>query len=84
MTSPYQHTMNTSSNLFTDFRALREARDAKEREDKKKILREQKDKEKTDEKRRKEEAELRSYSSLMATDKMSTNYDDGNDSDDFM
>lgn len=67
-----------------DFRNEREKRDAKEREDKKKILREQKDQEKENEKRRKEEAELRSYTSLMATDKMTTNHDDGNDSDDFM
>ncbi|CAD7088566.1 unnamed protein product [Hermetia illucens] len=67
-----------------DFRAAREKRDAEEREDKKKLLREQKEREKEEEKRRQEEAELRSYSSLMKADKMTTNYDDGNDSDDFM
>lgn len=70
--------------LPSDFRAEREKRDAKEREDKKKILREQKEKAKEDERRRQEEAELRSYSSLQASEKMQSNYDDGNDSDDFM
>lgn len=75
---------NIQIKMFIDFRGEREARDAKEREDKKSILRQQKEKEKDNEKRRQEEAELRSYSSLMATEKMSTNYDDGNDSDDFM
>lgn len=67
-----------------DFRAEREKRDAKEREDKKKILRAQKEQEKENERRRKEDAELRSYSSLMNQEKMTTNYDSGNDSDDFM
>lgn len=71
-------------NKFLDFRALREARDAKEREDKKKIVREQKEKEKLYERKRQEENELRSYASLMSSDKMKSNYDDGNDSDDFM
>lgn len=74
----------TKTEEHPDFRAEREKRDALEREDKKKILRTQKEIEKDNEKRRKEESELRSYSSLMATDKMNTNYDDGNDSDDFM
>jgi len=67
-----------------DFRAEREKRDSKEREDKKRLMRLQKDKEKVEEQERKEREQLRSYSSLMAPDKMSTNYDDGNDSDDFM
>lgn len=67
-----------------DFRDEREKRDAKEREDKKKIVREQKEKEKDEEKERKEKAELKSYASLMAAEKMTSNYDDGNDSDDFM
>lgn len=70
--------------IFVDFRAEREKRDADEREDKKKILREQKEKAKEDERKRKEEAELRSYASLQASEKMQSNYDDGNDSDDFM
>lgn len=48
------------------------------------IVREQKEKEKDEEKQRKEKAELKSYASLMAAEKMTSNYDDGNDSDDFM
>lgn len=67
-----------------DFRAEREKRDADEREDKKKLMRNLRDQEKENERRRKEEQELRSYSSLMAADKMTSNHDDGNDSDDFM
>lgn len=67
-----------------DFRGEREKRDAKDRDNKKELLRAQKEKDKEDEKRRKEEAELKSYKSLMTTEKMKTNYDSGNDSDDFM
>jgi hypothetical protein len=67
-----------------DFRAEREARDALERQDKKKIIREQEAQRKEPEKKRLEEAELKSYSSLHKTENMNTNYDDGNDSDDFM
>lgn len=67
-----------------DFQAEREKRDALEREDKKAEIREQKEKEKQDIKRKKEEQELKSYSSLMKEDHMKSNYDDGNDSDDFM
>lgn len=74
----------TKIETHPDFQAEREKRDGKEREDKKKILRDQKDQEKENERRRKEEAELRSYTSLMAKENMSSNYDDGNDSDDFM
>lgn len=65
-------------------RQERETRDRLEREDKKKVLREKKDKEKEEEKKKKEEAEMRSYSTLMKPENMSTNYDNGNDSDDFM
>ena len=74
----------TKTESHPDFRAEREKRDAKEREDKKAILRQQKDKERDEEKQRKADAELRCYSSLMADEKMKTNYDSGNDSDDFM
>lgn len=70
--------------LMVDFRAEREKRDAKEREDKRKILRDQRDKAKEEERRRQEEAELRSYTSLQQSERMQSNYDDGNDSDDFM
>ncbi|XP_055319127.1 coiled-coil domain-containing protein 25 [Sitodiplosis mosellana] len=74
----------TKTEEHPDFRAEREKRDAAEREDKKKILREQREKAKEEERKRKEESELRSYSSLQANEKMQSNYDDGNDSDDFM
>lgn len=70
--------------FLTDFQAEREERDTKERQAKKKLLNEEKAKEKLEEKRRQEQAELKNFSSLMKTDKMQTNYDDGNDSDDFM
>lgn len=66
-----------------DFRAEREARDRNEREDKKKLLREQKEREKEELKRKQEEAELRSYSTLMKCENMTLNTD-GNDSDEFM
>lgn len=67
-----------------DFKAEREKRDALEREDKKAQIRALKEKEKEDIKRQREMQELKSYSSLMNEDKMTTNMDDGNDSDDFM
>lgn len=67
-----------------DFRGEREKRDTEERERQKKVLKKKKEQEREDEKKRQEEAELRSYSSLMGPDKMKTNYDSGNDSDDFM
>ncbi|CRK99200.1 CLUMA_CG012491, isoform A [Clunio marinus] len=75
----------TKVETHPDFRAEREARDAGERQDKKKIVREQKDREKEAEKKRLEDAELKSYASLHKTENMTTtNYDDNNDSDDFM
>lgn len=74
----------TKIETHPDFRAEREARDASERQDKKKLLRERSDREKEAEKKRMEEAELRSYSSLHKPENMTTNYDEGNDSDDFM
>lgn len=68
-----------------DFQKLREERDALERQDKKKVLRDQKEKEKDLLKKKQEEAEMRSYSSLHKPENMtSTNYDENNDSDDFM
>lgn len=67
-----------------DLRAEREQRDREEREDKKKLLRAQKEKEKEEEARRKKEAELRSYSTLFKTENMTSNRNDGYDSDDFM
>jgi hypothetical protein len=67
-----------------DLRGEREERDRNEREDKKRVLREQKEREREEEKRRQAEAELRSYDRLLQTNKMTTNKDDGNDSDEFM
>lgn len=67
-----------------DFRAEREKRDAEERADKKRAAREVREQEKEEEKRRKEEAEMRSYNSLMKSENMTSNYDAGNDSDEFM
>ncbi|XP_065164698.1 coiled-coil domain-containing protein 25 [Atheta coriaria] len=66
-----------------DFQAEREKRDRMEREDKKKILKAKMEKEKEEIKKKQEEAELRSYSTLMNSKNMEK-YDDGNDSDDFM
>lgn len=67
-----------------NFREERETRDVSEREDKKKLLREQKEQEKDLEKKRKDEAELRNYTTLFKPENMMLNTDDGNDSDDFM
>lgn len=47
-------------------------------------MREQREQEKEEEKRKLKENELRSYSTLLASDKMQSNKDDGNDSDEFM
>ncbi|ETN59827.1 coiled-coil domain-containing protein 25 [Anopheles darlingi] len=74
----------TKVEASVDFRAEREKRDALERADKKQAARDVREKEKEDQKRRQEEAELRSYNSLMKSENMKSNYDDGNDSDDFM
>lgn len=75
--------MNSLS--ITDFRLEREKRDANEREDKKRLQRLQKEKEKEEEKARKEREELWSYDCLHKNaELMTTNQDDGNDSDDFM
>nr|CAG4641285.1 EOG090X0G3O [Eulimnadia texana] len=67
-----------------DLRSEREKRDQTEREDKKRLLREQREREKEEEKRRQEEAELRSYDRIMKSEVMTSNKDNGNDSDDFM
>lgn len=67
-----------------DFRAEREKRDAAERAEKKAKARDVREREKEDEKRRQEEKELRSYNSLMKSENMTSNYDAGNDSDEFM
>ena len=48
------------------------------------IFKEMEEKNKEEEKRRKAEAELRSYDRVMTEDQMTSNKDGGDDSDDFM
>jgi len=67
-----------------DFRALREERDQKERERKKAAARDEKQVTKEMEEKKKQDAELRSYTSLMDPDKMTSNLETGYDSDEFM
>lgn len=68
-----------------DFRALREARDKKEREGKRKVEQDVKKIEKEEEKRKLDEAERRSYSNLMTEANMTSNLENlGLDDDDFM
>ena len=67
-----------------DFRAERENRDKLEREDKKRQFKKEEDAKKEEEKERKAAAEMRSYSNLMTEEKMTSNRDGGDDSDDFM
>lgn len=75
----------TKIETHPDFRAEREARDTAERQDKKKVLQDLREREKKAELRRMEDAEKKSYASLHKTENMqSTNYDSDNDSDDFM
>lgn len=75
----------TKIETHPDFRAEREARDVAERQVKKKVMRDHRDREKDAERKRMEEAETKSYASLHKVENMtSTNYDNGNDSDDFM
>ncbi|KAL5016115.1 hypothetical protein ScPMuIL_005704 [Solemya velum] len=74
----------TKDERDTDLRAEREARDKIVRDDKKRKYHEQKKKEKEDEEKKKKEAEIRSYSSLMKAENMTSNVDADNDSDDFM
>jgi len=74
-----------TDNVKLDFRVLREERDAKEREEQKEKDRKQREQEKELAKKRAQEAEIRSYTSLMKTENMKTNRDNsGSDSDDFM
>ncbi|XP_017145727.1 coiled-coil domain-containing protein 25-like [Drosophila miranda] len=67
-----------------DFRGQREARDVAARNDQKKMLRAKREQEKEAAKQRELEAEFRSYASLQKSENMRTNYDAGNESDDFM
>ena len=67
-----------------DFRAEREARDAEKRAVAKAEARSKAAAEAEEAKKRDEEKALRSYDSLFKPENMTTNYDSGNDSDDFM
>ena len=74
----------TKTEEYPDLREQREKRDDIERQQQKACLRSQRELEKEIEKKRLQEQELRSYSTLLKTENMTTNYDNGNDSDDFM
>ncbi|XP_032911929.1 coiled-coil domain-containing protein 25 isoform X1 [Catharus ustulatus] len=68
---------------FPDLAAERESRDREERGRRRQQLQEQRRAEREEQRRKREMDELRSYSSLMKAENMSSNQD-GNDSDDFM
>ncbi|XP_060566422.1 coiled-coil domain-containing protein 25-like [Ruditapes philippinarum] len=74
----------TKEEKFPDLRTLREDRDREEREDQRHKLQDQKKREKEEMERKEKEREQRSYSNLMTEDRMTSNKDGGNDSDDFM
>ncbi|XP_037806914.1 coiled-coil domain-containing protein 25 [Lucilia sericata] len=74
----------TKTEEYPDLRQEREKRDSLERQAEKAQLRSQREIEKELEKQREQERELRSYTSLLKAENMTTNYDNGNDSDDFM
>lgn len=73
----------TKLEKFPDLAAEKEGRDREERNEKKAQIQEMKRKEKEEMKKKREMDELRSYSSLMKVENMSSNQD-GNDSDEFM
>ncbi|XP_008049888.1 coiled-coil domain-containing protein 25 isoform X2 [Carlito syrichta] len=73
----------TKMERFPDLAAEKECRDREERNEKKAQIQEMKRKEKEEMKKKREMDELRSYSSLMKVENMSSNQD-GNDSDEFM
>eukprot|EP00069_Balaena_mysticetus_P011453 bmy_21264T0 len=73
----------TKMERFPDLEAEKECRDREERNEKKAQIQEMKRKEKEEMKKKREMDELRSYSSLMKVENMSSNQD-GNDSDEFM
>ncbi|KAM7344508.1 coiled-coil domain-containing protein 25 [Cochliomyia hominivorax] len=74
----------TKTEEYPDLRQEREKRDSLERQAQKAQMRSQRELEKELEKQRQKEQELRSYTSLLKAENMTTNYDNGNDSDDFM
>nr|XP_014698796.2 coiled-coil domain-containing protein 25 isoform X5 [Equus asinus] len=73
----------TKMERFPDLAAEKECRDREERNEKKAQIQEMKRREKEEMKKKREMDELRSYSSLMKVENMSSNQD-GNDSDEFM
>ncbi|XP_017511313.1 coiled-coil domain-containing protein 25 isoform X2 [Manis javanica] len=73
----------TKMERFPDLAAEKEGRDREERNEKKAQIQEMKRREKEEMKKKREMDELRSYSSLMKVENMSSNQD-GNDSDEFM
>uniref|UniRef100_UPI0031F8554B coiled-coil domain-containing protein 25 isoform 3 n=1 Tax=Pongo abelii TaxID=9601 RepID=UPI0031F8554B len=73
----------TKVERFPDLAAEKECRDREERNEKKAQIQEMKRREKEEMKKKREMDELRSYSSLMKVENMSSNQD-GNDSDEFM
>ncbi|XP_063090986.1 coiled-coil domain-containing protein 25 isoform X2 [Cavia porcellus] len=73
----------TKLERFPDLAAEKEGRDREERNEKKAQIQEMKRREKEEMKKKREMDELRSYSSLMKAENMSSNQD-GNDSDEFM
>ncbi|XP_036368555.1 coiled-coil domain-containing protein 25 isoform X1 [Octopus sinensis] len=76
--------LKTKEERSPDLRAEREQRDREEQAEKRKQMLLEKQREKEEIRRRKEQEELRSYASLMKPENMTSNFDSGNDSDDFM
>uniref|UniRef100_A0A1I7VWF7 Coiled-coil domain-containing protein 25 n=2 Tax=Loa loa TaxID=7209 RepID=A0A1I7VWF7_LOALO len=74
----------TEVRVDIDYRVEKEERDAKERQIKKQKQRELKEVEKAEMERREKERQMRSYDSVFIEEKMHSNHDGGNDSDDFM
>ncbi|XP_037899138.1 coiled-coil domain-containing protein 25-like [Glossina fuscipes] len=73
----------TKTEENTDLRFQREQRDALEREEQRAEVRRQKELEKKLEKGKQQEQVLRNYTSLLQADKMTSNYDNGNETDNF-
>ncbi|XP_032876988.1 coiled-coil domain-containing protein 25 isoform X1 [Amblyraja radiata] len=74
----------TKDERFPDLAAEKGSRDRDEQNERKAQVQEMKRKEREEIKRRKEMEDLRCYSTLMKSEKMSSNQDCGYDSDDFM
>ncbi|KHN84661.1 Coiled-coil domain-containing protein 25 [Toxocara canis] len=67
-----------------DYRAEREERDAKERQKTRHKQREEKEREQAELEEKERQRRIRSYEGVFTEDRMHSNYDGGNDSDDFM